>query len=116
LDNEKNIKVVFVFDILAAMILGNNTELVSKSMIDTAIEDKVIPKDVIANCERALNMISLVINRDVASRELTMISMSTLTTNIDKLAVLVGRKGVKRIDYSVSNNSYSEGRIIILCP
>jgi CheY-like chemotaxis protein len=115
-DNEKNIKVVFVFDILAAMILGSNSESVSKSMVDTAIKDKVIPKHVIANCERALNMISLVINRDVASRELTMISMSTLTTNIDKLAVLVGRKGVKRIDYSVSNNDYSDGRIIILCP
>jgi hypothetical protein len=115
-DNEKNIKVVFVFDILAAMILGANSESVSKSMIDTAIKDKVIPKHVIANCERALNMISLVINRDVASRELTMISMSTLTTNIDKLAVLVGRKGVRRIDYSVSNNDCSDGRIIILCP
>jgi CheY-like chemotaxis protein len=115
-DNEKNIKVVFVFDILAAMILGANSESVSKSIIDTAIKDKVIPKHVIANCERALNMISLVINRDVASRELTMISMSTLTTNIDKLAVLVGRKGVRRIDYSVSNNDCSDGRIIILCP
>jgi CheY-like chemotaxis protein len=115
-DNEKNIKVVLVFDILAAMILGANSESVSKIMIDTAIKDKLIPKHVITDCERALNMISLVINRDVANRELAMISMSTLTTNIDKLAVLVGRKGVKRIDYSVSNKNYSDGRIIILCP
>jgi hypothetical protein len=61
-------------------------------------------------------MISLVINREVTSRELTMISMSTLTTNIDKLALLVGRKGVTRIDYNVSNKNYSDGRIIILCP
>ena len=115
-DNEKNIKVVVVFDILAAMILGANSDTISKSMIDAAIKDKVIPKDVIANCERALNMISLVINREVASRELTMISMSTLTTNIDKLAVPVGRKGVTRIDYNVSNKDYNDGRIIILCP
>ena len=115
-DNKKNIKVVIVFDILAAMILGANTESGSKNKIDAAIEDKVIPKDVIANCERALSMISLVINREVASRELTMISMSTLTANIDKLATLVGRAGVKRIDYDVSNEEYSDGRIIILCP
>ena len=114
LDNEKNIKVVIVFDILAAMILGANSESVSKSKIDAAIKDKVIPKDVISNCERALSMISLVINREVASRELTMISMSTLTANIDKLATLVGRAGVKRIDYDVSNKDYSDGRIIIL--
>jgi CheY-like chemotaxis protein len=115
-DNEKNIKVVVVFDILAAMILGANSDSISKSMIGSAIKDKVIPKDVIANCERALNMISLVVNREVASRELTMISMSTLTTNIDKLAVLVSRKGVTRIDYNVSNTDYDDGRIIILCP
>jgi CheY-like chemotaxis protein len=115
-DNEKNIKVVLVFDILAAMILGANSDSISKSMIDGAIKDKVIPKHVIANCERALKMISLVINREVASRELTMISMSTLTTNVDKLAVLVGRKGVTRIDYNVSNKDYNDGRIIILCP
>lgn len=115
-DNQKNIKVVVVFDILAAMILGANSESVSKNMIDAAIKDKVIPKDVIANCERALHMISLVINREVNSKELTMISMSTLTTNIDKLAVLVGRKGVTRIDYDVSSDEYSDGRIIILCP
>lgn len=116
LDNEKNIKVVVVFDILAAMILGANSDSISKTMIDSAIKDKVIPKAIIANCERALKMISLVINREVASRELTMISMSTLTTNIDKLAVLVGRKGVTRIDYNVSNKDYNDGRIIILCP
>jgi hypothetical protein len=42
--------------------------------------------------------------------------MSTLTTNIDKLAALVSRKGVKRIDYGVSNEDYEDGRIIILCP
>jgi hypothetical protein len=42
--------------------------------------------------------------------------MSTLTTNIDKLAVLVSRKGVTRVDYDVSNEDYSDGRIIILCP
>jgi hypothetical protein len=113
-DNEKNIKVVLVFDILAAMILGANSESVSKSMIDTAIKDKVIPKHVIADCERVLNMISLVINRDVASRDLAMISMSTLTTNIDKLAVLVGCKGVTRIDYSVSNKNYSDG-VLLSC-
>lgn len=116
LDNQKNIKVVVVFDILASMILGANSEVVSKAMIDAAIKEKVIPKDVITNCERALNMISLVINREVDSKELTMISMSTLTTNIDKLAVLVGRKGVTRIDYNVSNKDYNDGRIIILCP
>jgi CheY-like chemotaxis protein len=116
LDDEKNIKVVVVFDILAAMILGANSDSISKAMIDSAIKDKVIPKAIIANCERALKMISLVINREVASRELTMISMSTLTTNIDKLAVLVGRKGVTRIDYNVSNKDYDDGRIIILCP
>jgi CheY-like chemotaxis protein len=116
LDNQKNIKVVVVFDILASMILGANSEAVSKTMIDAAIKEKVIPKDVIANCERALNMISLVINREVDSKELTMISMSTLTTNIEKLAVLVGRKGVTRIDYNVSNKDYNDGRIIILCP
>jgi CheY-like chemotaxis protein len=115
-DDKKNIKVVVVFDILAAMILGANTDTVSKKLIDTAIKEKVIPKDVIANCERALHLISLVINRDVDSKELTMISMSTLTTNIDKLAVLVGRKGVTRIDYGVSNKDYNDGRIIILCP
>ena len=115
-DNQKSIKVVIVFDILAAMILGANADTVSKSMIDAAIKEKVIPKDVIANCERALHMISLVINREVGSKELTMISMSTLTTNIDKLAVLVGRKGVTRIDYGVSNKDYNDGRIIILCP
>jgi CheY-like chemotaxis protein len=115
-DNQKRIKVVIVFDILAAMILGANTDTVPKSMIDAAIKEKVIPKDVIANCERALHMISLVINREVGSKELTMISMSTLTTNIDKLAVLVGRKGVTRIDYGVSNKDYNDGRIIILCP
>lgn len=115
-DNKKNIKVVVVFDILAAMILGANTDMISKSMIDAAIIEKVIPKDVIANCERALHMISLVINREVGSKELTMISMSTLTTNIDKLAALVSRKGVKRIDYGVSNEDYEDGRIIILCP
>lgn len=115
-DNKKNIKVVVVFDILAAMILGANTDMISKSMIDAAIKEKVIPKDVIANCERALHMISLVINREVGSKELTMISMSTLTTNIDKLAALVSRKGVKRIDYGVSNEDYEDGRIIILCP
>jgi hypothetical protein len=85
-------------------------------MIDSAIQEKVIPKDVIANCERALHLISLVINREVDSRELQMISMSTLTTNIDKLAVLVGRKGVTRIDYDISNEDYIDGRIIILCP
>ena len=116
LDNQKNIKVVVVFDILASMILGANSEAISKTMIDAAIKEKVIPKDVIANCERALNMISLVINREVDSKELTMISMSTLTTNIEKLAVLVGRKGVTRIDYNVSNKDYNDGRIIILCP
>lgn len=116
LDDQKNIKVVVVFDILAAMILGANSETVSKNMVDSAIKDKVIPKDVIANCERALHLISLVINREVGSRELTMMSMSTLTTNIDKLALLVGRKGVTRIDYDVSNEDYSDGRIIILCP
>lgn len=115
-DNQKNIKVVVVFDILAAMILGANPETVSKNMIDSAIKEKVIPKGVIANCERALHLISLVINREVGSRELTMMSMSTLTTNIDKLAVLVSRKGVTRIDYDVSNEDYSDGRIIILCP
>ncbi|MEH6448151.1 MAG: response regulator [Oleispira sp.] len=115
-DNEKNIKVVIVFDILGAMILGANSESVLKSTIDAAIKEKVIPKDVVANCERALNMISLVIDREVDDRELTMISMSTLTTNIDKLGALVGRKGVKRIDYNVSNKDYSNGRIIILCP
>jgi len=115
-DNKKNIKVVIVFDILSAMILGANSESVSKTMIDASIKDKVIPKNVIANCERALHMISLVINREIDSRELTMISMSTLTTNIDKLAALVGRKGVTRFDYDVSNKDYSDGRIIILCP
>jgi CheY-like chemotaxis protein len=115
-DNKKNIKVVIVFDILGAMILGANSESVLKSTIDAAIKEKVIPKDVVANCERALNMISLVIDREVDDRELTMISMSTLTTNIDKLGALVGRKGVKRIDYNVSNKDYSNGRIIILCP
>ena len=115
-DNQKNIKVVVVFDILAAMILGANSESVSKSMIDAAIKEKVIPKGVIANCERALHMISLVIKREVDDRELTMISMSTLTTNVDKLAALVGRKGVTRIDYDVSNKDYNAGRIIILCP
>jgi CheY-like chemotaxis protein len=115
-DNQKNIKVVVVFDILAAMILGANSETFSKKMIDSAIQEKVIPKDVIANCERALHLISLVINREVDSRELQMISMSTLTTNIDKLAVLVGRKGVTRIDYDISNEDYIDGRIIILCP
>ena len=115
-DNQKSIKVVIVFDILAAMILGANADTVSKSMIDAAIKEKVIPKDIIANCERALHMISLVINREAGSKELTMISMSTLTTNIDKLAVLVGRKGVTRIDYGVSNKDYNDGRIIILCP
>jgi CheY-like chemotaxis protein len=115
-DNQKNIKVVVVFDILSAMILGANSESVSKAMIDTAIKDKVIPKAVIANCERAMHMISLVVNREIDSRELTMISMSTLTNNIDKLAALVGRKGVTRIDYDVSNKDYSDGRIIILCP
>ncbi len=115
-DDKKNIKVVVVFDILAAMILGANTDTVSKNLIDTAIKEKVIPKDVIANCERALHLISLVINRDVGSKELTMISMSTLTTNVDKLAALVGRKEVTRIDYGVSNKDYSNGRIIILCP
>jgi CheY-like chemotaxis protein len=116
LDNQKNIKVVVVFDILASIILGANANTIPKNVIDTAIKEKVIPKDVIVNCERALQMISLVINREVDSKELTMISMSTLTTNIDKLAVLVGRKGVARIDYSVSNKDYSDGRIIILCP
>jgi CheY-like chemotaxis protein len=115
-DNEKNIKVVIVFDILAAMILGANSEAVSKSKVDAAIKDKVIPKDIIANCERALNMISLVINREAASRELTMISMSTLTAKVDKLAVLLGRNGVTRIDYDISSKDYSGGRIIILCP
>jgi CheY-like chemotaxis protein len=115
-DNEKNIKVVIVFDILAAMILGANSEAVSKTKVDAAIKDKVIPKDIIANCERALNMISLVINREAASRELTMISMSTLTAKVDKLAVLLGRDGVTRIDYDISNKDYSGGRIIILCP
>lgn len=116
LDNQKNIKIVVVFDILAAMILGADSETISRTMIDLAIKDKVIPKDVITNCERALHMISLVINRDVSDHELTMISMSTLTTNVDKLAVLVGRKGVTRTDYNVSSKEYSDGRIIILCP
>lgn len=115
-DNQKNIKVVVVFDILAAMILGSSEESISKAVMDAAIKEKVIPKSVIANCERALHMVSLVINREVDSKELTMISMSTLTTNVDKLAVLVGRKGVKRIDYGVSNEDYDNGRIIILCP
>ncbi|HCM04513.1 MAG TPA: hypothetical protein DIC30_00745 [Oceanospirillales bacterium] len=115
-DNQKNIKVVVVFDILAAMILGTSEESMSKTLMDAAINEKVIPKNVIANCERALHMISLVINREVNSKELTMISMSTLTTNVDKLAVLVGRKGVTRIDYGVSNEDYDNGRIIILCP
>jgi CheY-like chemotaxis protein len=115
-DNQKNIKVVVVFDILAAMILGTGEESMPKAMMDAAIKEKVIPKSVIANCERSLHMISLVINREVNSKELTMISMSTLTTNIDKLAVLVGRKGVTRIDYGVSNEDYNDGRIIILCP
>tara|TARA_B100001063_G_scaffold242444_1_gene271109 strand:+ start:3492 stop:4406 length:915 start_codon:yes stop_codon:yes gene_type:complete len=115
-DNQKNIKVVVVFDILAAMILGTSEESMSKTVMDAAINEKVIPKNVIANCERALHMISLVINREVNSKELTMISMSTLTTNVDKLAVLVGRKGVTRIDYGVSNEDYDNGRIIILCP
>jgi len=116
LDNEKNIKVVIVFDILASMILGADSGVISKNKIDVAIKDKVIPKDIISNCERALSMVSLVINREIASRELTMISMSTLTANIDKLATLVGRAGVKRIDYDVSNKEYKNGRIIILCP
>lgn len=116
LDNKKNIKIVVVFDILAAMILGADSETISRTMIDSAIKDKVIPKNVITNCERALHMISLVINRDVSDHELTMISMSTLTTNVDKLAVLVGRKGVTRTDYNVSSKEYSDGRIIILCP
>lgn len=116
LDNQKNIKIVVVFDILAAMILGADSETISRTMIDSAIKDKVIPKNVITNCERALHMISLVINRDVSDHELTMISMSTLTTNVDKLAVLVGRKGVTRTDYNVSSKEYSDGRIIILCP
>jgi CheY-like chemotaxis protein len=115
-DNQKNIKVVVVFDILAAMILGSSEESISKTVMDAAIKEKVIPKSVIANCERALHMISLVINREVNSKELTMISMSTLTTNVDKLAVLVGREGVTRIDYGVSNEDYNDGRIIILCP
>ncbi len=115
-DNQKNIKVVVVFDILAAMILGTSEESMSKTLMDAAINEKVIPKNVIANCERALHMISLVINREVNSKELTMISMSTLTTSVDKLAVLVGRKGVTRIDYGVSNEDYDNGRIIILCP
>lgn len=115
-DNQKNIKVVVVFDILAAMILGTSEESMSKTVMDAAINEKVIPKNVIANCERALHMISLVINREVNSKELTMISMSTLTTSVDKLAVLVGRKGVTRIDYGVSNEDYDNGRIIILCP
>jgi CheY-like chemotaxis protein len=115
-DDKKNIKVVVVLDILAAMILGANTDTMSKKLIDTAIKEKVIPKDVIANCERALHLIGLVINRDVNSKELTMISMSTLTTNVDKLAALIGREGVTRIDYGVSNKDYNDGRIIILCP
>lgn len=115
-DNQKNIKVVVVFDILAAMILGAGEESMPKAMMDAAIKEKVIPKSVIANCERSLHLISLVINREVNSKELTMISMSTLTTNVDKLAVLVGRKGVTRIDYGVSNEDYENGRIIILCP
>lgn len=115
-DNQKNIKVVVVFDILAAMILGSSEESISKAVMDAAIKEKVIPKSVIANCERALHMISLVINREVDSKELTMISMSTLTTNVDKLAVLVGREGVTRIDYGVSNEDYNDGRVIILCP
>jgi CheY-like chemotaxis protein len=115
-DNQKNIKVVVVFDILAAMILGSSEESISKTVMDAAIKEKVIPKSVIANCERALHMISLVINREVNSKELTMISMSTLTTNVDKLAVLVGREGVTRIDYGVSNEDYNDGRVIILCP
>lgn len=115
-DNQKNIKVVVVFDILASMILGASSDSISKKMIDNAVREKVIPKGVMANCERALHMISLVINREISGRELTMISMSTVTTNIDKLAVLVSRKGVTRIDYDVSNNDYKNGRIIVLCP
>jgi CheY-like chemotaxis protein len=115
-NNEKNIKVVVVFDLIASTILGSSFVNVDNTIIDTAVNDKVIPKSIIDGCERALYMISLIIGREGDNRDLSMISMSTVTSNIDKLGKLIGRKEVKRIDYDVSNNDYKNGRVIILCP
>ncbi len=105
---------VIVLDIGGAFILGSGVSEQGLLNIAQAKSEKVLSEPVANQCEKAMQMVSMLIGEADSENPLELKQLSVVNSNINKLESIMNQRKTQRVDYELWSQALGTGRMVLL--
>lgn len=114
-DSQKDkICAVAILDLRSTCILGGSFNSMPASDVLQAIESKIVPKDILDNCEKMLRVLSATLHDKTNNDDLHLRSVNFVPKPFAKLEQLFKRPDSERADFEIAVMGYGQGNITIV--